>query len=94
MALRIASLPKENQKKLLTEEKLTLDKIEKGCRSFKLDTLLGEDDLFDVPEIERDPLEEAKVRIFSVIEASASDTTLLREAIMLIDRYQTLEGGK
>ena len=94
MALRISSLPKENQKKLLEEEKLTLDKIEKGCRSFKLDTLLGEDDLFDVPEIERDPLEEAKAKIFSVIEASEADTTLLREAIMLIDRYQAKEGGK
>ena len=93
MALRISSLPKENQKKLLGEEKLTLDKIEKGCRSFKLDMLLGDDDLFDVPEIERDPLEEAKAKIFSVIEASESDTTLLREAIMLIDRYQAKEGG-
>jgi ParB/RepB/Spo0J family partition protein len=94
MALRISSLPKENQKKLLEEEKLTLDKIEKGCRSFKLDTLLGEDDLFDVPEIERDPLEEAKAKVFSVIEASEADTTLLREAIMLIDRYRAKEGGK
>ena len=94
MALRISSLPRENQKELLGEEKLTLDKIEKGCRSFKLDTLLGEDDLFDVPEIERDPLEEAKAKIFSVIEASEADTTLLREAIMLIDRYRAKEGGK
>jgi ParB/RepB/Spo0J family partition protein len=94
MALRISSLPKENQKKLLEEEKLTLDKIEKRCRSFKLDTLLGEDDLFDVPEIERDPLEEAKVKIVSVIETSEADTTLLREAIMLIDRYQAKGGGK
>jgi ParB/RepB/Spo0J family partition protein len=94
MALRISSLPKENQKKLLEEEKLTLDKIEKGCRSFKLDTLLGEDDLFDVPEIERDPLEEAKAKIVLVIETSASDTTLLREAIMLIERYRAKEGGK
>ena len=94
MALRISSLPKENQKKLLGEEKLTLDKIEKGCRSFKLDTLLGEDDLFDVPEIERDPLEEAKAKIASVIETSDADTTLLREAIMLIDRYRAKEGGK
>jgi ParB/RepB/Spo0J family partition protein len=94
MALRISSLPRENQKELLEEEKLTLDKIEKGCRSLKLDTLLGEDDLFDVPEIERDPLEEAKAKIFSVIETSASDTTLLREAIMLIDRYRALGGGK
>ena len=47
-----------------------------------------------MPEIERDPLEEAKAKIFSVIEASESDTTLLREAIMLIDRYQAKEGGK
>ena len=87
-------LPKENQKKLLREEKLTLDKIEKRCRSFKLDTLLGEDDLFDVPEIERDPLEEAKAKILSVVEASECDTTLLREAVMLIDRYRAKEGGK
>jgi hypothetical protein len=94
MALRISSLPKQNQKELLKEEKLTLEKIEKGCRSFKLDTLLGEDDLFDVPEIERDALEEAKAKIFSVIETSESDTTLLREAIMLIDRYRAKEGGK
>ena len=69
-------------------------KCGRGCRSFKLDTLLGEDDLFDVPEIERDPLEEAKAKIFSVIEESEADTTLLREAIMLIDRYRAKEGGK
>lgn len=94
VALRISSLPRQNQKKLLKEEKLTLDKIEKDCRSFKLDTLLGDDSLFDVPLIEKDPLEEAKTRICSVIEESTSDTTLLRQAVMLIDRYRELGGGK
>lgn len=94
MALRISSLPRQNQKKLLKEEKLTLDKIEKGCRSFKLDTLLGDDDLFEVPVIERDPLEEARAKICSVIEESTTDTTLLREAVTLIDRYRAIRGGK
>ncbi len=94
MALRISSLPEQNQKELLKEEKLTLDKIEKGCRSFKLDSLLGDDELFEVPVIERDPLEEARTKICSVIEESISDTTLLREAVMLIDRYRALGGDK
>lgn len=93
-ALRIASLPRQNQKELLKEEKLTLDRVEKDCRSFKLDTLLGDDSLFDVPALERDPLEEARAKICSVIEESTSDTTLLREAVMLIDRYRELGGGK
>jgi len=94
MALRISSLPRENQKELLKEEKLTLDKIEKGCRSFKLDTLLGDDNLFEVPTIERDPLREARAKICSVIEESTSDTALLRQAVSLIDRYRAVGGGK
>jgi ParB/RepB/Spo0J family partition protein len=94
MAVRISSLPTQHQKDLLKEEKLTLDKIEKGCRSFKLDSLLGDDDLFEVPVIERDPLEEARAKICSVIEESTSDTTLLREAVMFIDRYRALGGDK
>ncbi|OPY63735.1 MAG: Chromosome-partitioning protein Spo0J [Syntrophorhabdaceae bacterium PtaU1.Bin034] len=93
VALQLASLPKKKQRELLKEEKLTLDKVEKDCRSFKLDSLLGDDDLFDVPAIERDPLEEAKAKILTVIEASESDTTLLREAVMLIDRYRELGGA-
>ncbi|OPY03596.1 MAG: Chromosome-partitioning protein Spo0J [Syntrophorhabdus sp. PtaB.Bin184] len=92
-ALRISSLPKKKQKALLREEKLTLDKVEKDCRSFKLDTLLGDDSLFVVPEIERDPLQEARAKLCSVIEESTNDTTLLREAVMLIDRYRTLGGA-
>jgi ParB/RepB/Spo0J family partition protein len=93
VALQLASLPKKKQRELLKEEKLTLDKVEKDCRSFKLDSLVGDDDLFDVPAIERDPLEEAKAKILTVIEASESDTTLLREAVMLIDRYRELGGA-
>lgn len=88
MALKIASLPRENQKELLKEDKLTLDRIEKDCRSFKLDSLLGDDSLFDVPAIERDPLEEARVKILSVIEESTSDTALLRKVVALIDKYR------
>ncbi len=93
-ALRIASLPKKKQKELLKEEKLTLDRVEKDCRSFKLDSLLGDDSLFVVPEIDPDPLEEARAKLCSVIEESTNDTTLLREAVMLIDRYRSLGGGK
>ena len=73
MALRISSLPKANQKKLLEEEKLTIDKVEKGCRSFKLDTLLGEDDLFNIPEIERGPLKRQRQR-FSRLSKQARPT--------------------
>lgn len=94
MAVRISSFPTQHQKELLKEEKLTLHKIEKGYRSFKLDSLLGDDDLFDVPVIERDPLEEARAKICAVIEESTSDTTLLGEAVMLIDRYRALGGDK
>jgi ParB/RepB/Spo0J family partition protein len=93
-ALRIASLPRQKQKALLKEEKLTLDRVEKDCRSFKLDTLLGDDGLFDVPAFERDPLGEARAKICLVIEESATDTTLLREAVMLIDRYREFGGDK
>ena len=60
MALKIASLPKEQQRKLLKEEKLTLDRIETGCRSYKLETLLKDHELFAVPSLQKDPLEEAQ----------------------------------
>ncbi len=87
MALKIASLPKEHQRELLKEEKLTLDRIENGCRSYKLGTLLKDRDLFDVPSLERDPLEDARTKILSVIETSEGDIGLLRKALTLIDQY-------
>jgi hypothetical protein len=88
MALKIASLPKEKQRGLLQEEKLTLDRIESGCRSFKLEMLLKDHDLFDVPSLEKDQLEEARAKILSVIETSEGDSSLLREALTLIDRFR------
>ena len=87
MALKIASLPIEHQRELLKEEKLTLDRIENGCRSYKLGTLLNDRDLFDVPSLEKDPLEDARTKILSVIETSEGDTGLLRQALTLIDQY-------
>ncbi|MCX5805709.1 MAG: hypothetical protein NT010_06525 [Proteobacteria bacterium] len=74
----------EHQKKLLGEEKHTLDKIEKGCLSCKFDMLLGDNDFFDVPAIEQDPMEETKTKISSVIEVSMSVTVLLRERWQVI----------
>jgi ParB-like chromosome segregation protein Spo0J len=87
MALKIASLPKEQQRELQKEEKLTLDRIENGCRSFKLDTLLKDRDLFNVPSLEREPLEDARTKILSVIEKGEGNITVLREALTLIDQY-------
>jgi ParB-like chromosome segregation protein Spo0J len=88
MALKISSLPKEQQRELLKEEKLTLDRIESGCRSFKLETLLKDRELFEVPSLEKDPLEEARAKILSVIETDDGDGGLLRQALTLIDRYR------
>lgn len=87
MALKIASLPKEQQGELLKEEKLTLDRIENGCRSFKLEKLLKDHALFDVPSLEKDPLEEARAKILLVIETGDGDSGTLREALTLIDQY-------
>jgi hypothetical protein len=88
MALKIASLPKEQQRELQKEEKLTLDRIENGCRSFKLDTLLKDRDLFDVPSLPKDPLDDARTKILSVMETGEGDISLLSEAVTLIDHYR------
>jgi hypothetical protein len=63
-ALRISSLPKKKQKELLKEEKLTLDRVEKDCRSFKLDSLLGDDSLFEVPPLNTIPWRKQRRRFF------------------------------
>jgi hypothetical protein len=92
VALKIARLPVREQKALLKKEKLTMDTVEKASKSFRLDTLIGDDSLFETPPVTRSPLEEAVEKIRAVIDESERDTSLLERAAALIEKY--LGGGK
>jgi ParB/RepB/Spo0J family partition protein len=95
-AKRIASLPEKEQERLSAMERLTSADIQAACRSNKLDALLEQEDLFEMPvamrpnlRIIRDQMEGILASVYQV----RGDESLLKTALDLVRQYEASLGG-
>ncbi|MBE0427968.1 MAG: ParB/RepB/Spo0J family partition protein [Nitrospirae bacterium] len=84
VAWRLSSLPKELQRELLEEEKLTLDRVESAARESKLNTL--PDELFELSDVQADSIEDLKFRIKDLISKTADGSKeKLEKALSILE---------
>ena len=95
-AKRVASLPEEEQKRLAGMEKLTSSDIQTAYRSNKLDALLAQEDLFEVPVAVKPNLRIVKDQMEGILASTyqvRGDERLLSAALDLVKRYEASLGG-
>ena len=95
-AKRVASLPEEEQKRLAGMEKLTSSDIQTAYRSNKLDALLAQEELFEVPVAMKPNLRIVKDQMEGILASTyqvRGDERLLSAALDLVKRYEASLGG-
>ena len=88
-ANKLCGLPEEKQNELFANGETSLKEIKETSRSAKLDSLLEKDELFALPSNRKDQLDEVKDRLQAVINTTKGDTGLLKQALALIEAFQT-----
>ncbi len=95
-AKKIASLPPEEQEKLAAMEKLTSTDIQTAYRSNKLDALLEQEDLFEMPVAVKPNLRIIKDQMEGILASTyqvRGDESLLKAALALVRKYEASLGG-
>lgn len=95
-AKRIASLPEKEQERIAAMEKLTSADIQAACRSNRLDALLEQEDLFEMPVAMKPNLRIVKDQIEGILASVyqvRGDESLLKAALDLVRQYEASLGG-
>jgi ParB family chromosome partitioning protein len=84
VAQGLSTLPKELQRELLKEEKLTLDRVESMSRESKLNIL--SDELFELSNVQAEPIEELKIRVKDLIlKVTDGDREKLEKVLSILE---------